>query len=127
MKSINKNQKGFTVIELLIATTVFSVVLVVFMASFLKISQLFYKGVNISNTQASARNVVQDITNDIQFYNQQPSPITDHYFCVGTHRYSFVKGAQYTPGTNYGIIKETVPCVDPATGGSATPDIHTGD
>src|SRR5438105_2859585 len=80
MKILKKSPKadsassssGFTIVELLIATTVFSIVLIVFLATFLRISELFYKGVSLSNTQETARTVLQDITDDLQFSDQPP-------------------------------------------------------
>lgn len=110
LKSI-KNKKGFTVIELLIATAVFSVVLLVFVAAFLRVSELFYKGINLSNTQETARNAVQNIANDIQFYGNPPSNFpAQSYFCIGNHRYTYKLGTPYSPGssTDIGLMKETV-------------------
>src|SRR6476646_3013103 len=81
------NQKGFTIVALLVATAVFSLVLVVFLTAFLRIGQLFYKGVTMANTQEAARNVVQDISDDLQFYQQSPTvgPPGTTYFCIGVH------------------------------------------
>jgi prepilin-type N-terminal cleavage/methylation domain-containing protein len=106
-KNYKKNNEGFTVIELLIATAVFSVVLLVFLSAFLRISQLFYKGVNLTNTQEAARNVVQSIADDIQFYHDPPK-VFGNYFCIGNHEYVYNIGTQYTPGTNFGIVKQNV-------------------
>jgi len=99
-------QKGFTLVELLIATAVFSIVLIVFLAAFLRISQLFYKGVNMARTQETARNVIQSISDDVQFY-QQPPVIKTGYFCVGIHRYKYFIGQQ-VDSTHSGIVREDV-------------------
>lgn len=112
MKQTRKNiQAGFTIIELLIATTVFSLVLVVFLTAFLQISALFYKGVSMSQTQEAARNTMQSITDDIQFYKQPPrSTDFSKYFCIGIHRYSYFLGVQVVTGssTKAGIYREDV-------------------
>lgn len=116
MAKKSRNYAGFTVIELLIATAVFSVVLLVFVSSFLRISQLFYKGINLSNTQETARNAVQNIANDIQFYGNSPQFFpAQSYFCIGKHRYTYKVGTQYTPGssTDIGIMKENVNACGP--------------
>ena len=117
MRNKSKSQRGFTVIELLIATAVFSVVLLVFVTSFLRLSELFYKGVNLTNTQESARNMIQSISSDIQFYNQAPQVFpSENYFCIGTHRYTYVPYVQYDPSSSsaIGMIKENLPnCVSP--------------
>jgi prepilin-type N-terminal cleavage/methylation domain-containing protein len=105
----HKRENGFTLVELLIATAVFSLVLVVFLSAFIRISQLFYKGVTMSNTQESARNVVQDISDDLQFFQQQPvAPTGANYFCIGSHRYSWNLGVQVSSST-YGVAREQIP------------------
>lgn len=113
----SKSSHGFTIIELLIATTVFSVVLLVFLSAFLRISELFYKGVNMSNTQEDARIVMQDITDDIQFSQQTPF-VTANYFCIGIHRYTVNYGQQVTASV-HGIYREDIQagCPPPSTPG----------
>lgn len=130
-RKLNKEQQGFTIAELLIATAVFSVLLVGILSTFVKISDLFYKGVTMSKTQEDARNVVQSISDDIQFttsnvdtmqadYNQfvyksnPPQPTNQGAFCVGNHKYSFQIGAQVN-SINYGLGRDTMPA------GSCTP------
>jgi prepilin-type N-terminal cleavage/methylation domain-containing protein len=107
MKHRHKQQKGFTVIELLIATAVFSLVLIIFLTALIRISQLFYKGVTLSNTQEATRNVIQTISDDLQFFNVPPNVHSD-YFCIGDHRYSFNKNVQVGSGdpNDFGIIRE---------------------
>ncbi|MBX4197102.1 prepilin-type N-terminal cleavage/methylation domain-containing protein [Candidatus Saccharibacteria bacterium] len=123
MKYSTKNSskhrsRGFTIIELLIATTVFSMVLLVFLTAFLRISQLFYKGVNLSNTQEAAREVLQNISNDIQFFQAAPYVYNDqNYFCIGNHRYTYNLGTQYDPTVSgsYGIAEENLAsCTSPS-------------
>jgi prepilin-type N-terminal cleavage/methylation domain-containing protein len=96
---MNKNHKGFTIIELLIATTIFSVVLVVIVSSFLQIGRMFYKGVSINNTNEAARNLVDSITSDARLSTFQPggtdpSNASKKYFCVGPHRYTYILAKQ---------------------------------
>jgi type II secretory pathway pseudopilin PulG len=116
---VKKVQKsgGFTVIELLIATTVFSVVLLIFLISFLRIGQLFYKGVSITNTQETARSVIQDMTDDMQFSNVTPQiDPAGNYFCIGNHRYAINKGFQVGSAPGYGILREDLANCPPLTG-----------
>jgi prepilin-type N-terminal cleavage/methylation domain-containing protein len=106
----DKRQKGFTIIELLVATLVFSIVLIVVLSAFVQTSRLFYKGVNMDNTQESTRTITQDIADDIKFSQSAPtsflieysSPTSPSYssvthsgrFCIGLHRYSYQLGQQ---------------------------------
>lgn len=112
----SSKEKGFTIIEILIATTIFSVVLLVFLTAFVKISQVFYKGVTMSQVQEATRNTLNSISDDIQFTKNPPSPnpATD-YFCIADHRYTFKKGVQVASGVYAGVYRENVGanCQDP--------------
>jgi prepilin-type N-terminal cleavage/methylation domain-containing protein len=66
MKS-SKNQKGFTVIELMIATAVFSLVLLICMTSIIEIGRLYYKGLVSARTQDTARQVNDDISGLLRY------------------------------------------------------------
>lgn len=111
----NNDSTGFTIIELLIATLIFSIVLVVILAAFVQISRLFYKGVNMSNLQNDARTITQNIADDIQFAQNPPTFVPANssgigYFCVGLHRYKYHLRYQVGSSTNndFGILRETV-------------------
>ena len=103
------NQKdGFTVVELMIATAVFSIVLLLSLAGFLQIGQMFYKGVNITQTSNVLNQTATSLKNDILFdtgteavtifetprITTPDGQITRYYFCAGSNRYSFIKGKQ---------------------------------
>jgi prepilin-type N-terminal cleavage/methylation domain-containing protein len=125
-----KDASGFTIIELMIATTIFSMVLVVMLASFMQIARMFYKGVSISGANAAARSLVEEVVNDVRFASQSPiacdstsCPTYRKYFCVGNHRYTYItapdRGAAAKVSTtdisvprptsiNAGIVQDTV-------------------
>lgn len=115
------NVKGFTIIELLIATTIFSMALVVIVASFLQVGRMFYKGVSVNSTNEAARTLVDDITNDTKLsstYNlgnsADPDPNIKKYFCIGSHRYTYWLNKQVKAGDinansstmNAGVIQD---------------------
>src|SRR3989304_3767728 len=99
-----KSQGGFTVSELMIATAVFSILLLLSLAGFLQIGQLFYKGTNITQTSDAANQVVKSLKNDIAFdpesstitvASSPASPAKDAipdrcYFSAGFNRYAFI-------------------------------------
>lgn len=139
----NKEQRGFTIVELLIATSVFSVLLVGILTSFIKISDLFYKGVSMSKTQEDARTIVKSISDDIQFsatnvdtidadnnqfvYNSDSPQITNQgAFCEGNHKYSFQIGVHVDgSSSNYGLGRDTIvggSCV--STAPSSSPAVN---
>lgn len=94
--------QGFTVIELMIATAVFAVVLVVVTAGILQVSRLYYKGVNQAHTQSVVRSITDTIAQTIQFGGGGVTPTTagtatptaPKVFCVGNQRFTYDLGWQ---------------------------------
>jgi prepilin-type N-terminal cleavage/methylation domain-containing protein len=94
-------QAGFTIIELLIATLVFSMVLLLIAVGVLQFNHAYYSGITQTETQNTARNILEQISQDIQFSGSQVvSPIRDSGlgtdpelgFCIGSDRYSYRPG-----------------------------------
>ena len=104
MNQVQKTTKGFTVIELMIATAVFSTVLLLCATAIMQVGRMFYKGTVVNKTQDTARQVVDDIIQAIQFggndngfratasatFSNGLGPITVQSLCLGTVRYSYV-------------------------------------
>ncbi len=92
------NEKGFTLVELMIATTVFSVILLLCTFGLISVGRSYYKGVTVARTQEVARTIMDDITQAIQFSggNIEPSLTPDPGFsnvtgfCVNSKRYSYI-------------------------------------
>jgi len=82
-----QSKKGFTIIEFMIATALFSVVLLVFSAVFTMIGKLFYKGYITSKTQEASRDLMYELSRNVQFSS---GAITTgpNFLCIG--------GADYT-------------------------------
>lgn len=97
---------GFTIIELLIATMVFAVVLILITFGVLRFNQAYYRGITESNTQNVARTILEDVSQAIQFSGDQvTSPIgtagsgSSVGFCIGSQRYSYILGWQLVDGS----------------------------
>lgn len=99
MKKMTKNQslntKGFTILELLIATTVLSVILVLSTAMLIGIGRLYQKGLSQSRAQSTSRTIVDEVTNQLQLVDNIPMPGTSpsgnvRAYCIGNTRYSYV-------------------------------------
>jgi prepilin-type N-terminal cleavage/methylation domain-containing protein len=116
-----KSASGFTIVELLIATAVFAVVLVIAQASFLQIGHLFYRGISITNTQESADHIFQDINGNLQSAStiegaKNSSTGGYDYYCIGNTRYTYrIDNEVNSGGTtdhsatgNFGILKDTM-------------------
>lgn len=98
LKSMYKpfGNNGFTILELLISTAVFSVVLLLCATAVVQVGQLFYKGVLTNRVQDTTRKVANDIISTIQAgksgtlrkyvaTNNQLAAV-----CIGNIRYSFI-------------------------------------
>jgi prepilin-type N-terminal cleavage/methylation domain-containing protein len=100
---IRGKSNGFTVVELLIATAVFSTILLLSTFGIMQVGRTYYKGVTIIRTQNVARNVMDTISQDIQFSGSKPVGTLpagigsgSGRFCIGNTRY------QYRIGQNVG-------------------------
>lgn len=95
------HQKGFTIVELMIATVVFSTILVVITAGVVAFSNQYYRGVNVSATQNTARNIIDSISQSVQFSGADIQETgTNNYFCAGGYVYTFSnKNQQFTGST----------------------------
>lgn len=100
-----KNERGFTVVELMIATMVFSLILTIVTTGVISFTMRYYKGVNSSTTQTTARSVLDTIGQAIQFGSStvRPTLAADNYFCAGGYSFTFDKGALYSGTGNGGI------------------------
>lgn len=93
-KMKQNSRAGFTIVELLIATTVFSVVLLLAMTGFFQIGHIFYKGVSITQTQSVADQIGQDLSASVESASNisavtQFQTTNYYYACVGKVRYTF--------------------------------------
>jgi prepilin-type N-terminal cleavage/methylation domain-containing protein len=89
--------RGFTVLELLIATLVFSVILVVITAGVMSFTRQYYKGVVASKTQSTARAIMSEVTQSLQFGRTITTGLTNGSvkgFCVDNKLFSYVPGQQ---------------------------------
>jgi prepilin-type N-terminal cleavage/methylation domain-containing protein len=137
-----KDLKGFTIIELLIATSVFGLLLTIALAGFTGIGNIFYKGVAITQTQSSTSQVLRDVTANIQTASAVSTPVNTipatgkgyWYFCTGGVRYSFLLQREIDPAQdenlslgnpNMALVKDILPsangCAPPCTSGCSTP------
>ncbi|HSX35896.1 MAG TPA: prepilin-type N-terminal cleavage/methylation domain-containing protein [Patescibacteria group bacterium] len=99
MRKPRAQQRGFTVVELLIATLVFSVVLMIVTAGIIQVTRVYYKGVTEANTQSVARSISDVVGQAIQFSpgTVTPTPAVvipgaQSYFCVGGTVYLYYQG-----------------------------------
>ena len=103
-KDQDSMQQGFTIIELLVATAVFSIVMMIITAGILQISRMYYQGVLQTRTQVTARSIVEEVGESIRYATGaylQGTVVTGPnidpglglqdtgYFCLGGRRYTY--------------------------------------
>ena len=107
-----QEQRGFTLIELMIATMVFSVILLLCVFGLVQVGNTYYRGLTSSQTQNAARAISDDIVQSIQFdggtvissipASTDPVPTVTTWanpgatgaFCLGDKRYTYLIGRQ---------------------------------
>lgn len=109
-----KKQNGFTILELMIATAIFSVILLIATYGLLQVGRMFYKGITVSRTQETARALMEEISQNIQFSGEQivlPAnnpPGNLDKFCIGSRRYSFIRGHMMSNNPTAGQYKNAI-------------------
>jgi len=101
----HRERRGFTIVELMIAISVFSVILLVCITAIMFVGRMYYKGVSLARVQEVSRTTVDAISDAVKFSNQSVVPVTgltsdpgespnDWHgaWCVGTKKYSYKLG-----------------------------------
>ncbi|MDL2341488.1 MAG: prepilin-type N-terminal cleavage/methylation domain-containing protein [Patescibacteria group bacterium] len=101
----NQKQSGFTIVELMIAISVLSVILLLVSVGIIQLSKQYYRGIVQATTQQAARNLMDDVTQSIEFgsfnglatgtlpTNPSYGPgYSNQSYCIQQQRYSYVIG-----------------------------------
>ncbi|HSW79189.1 MAG TPA: prepilin-type N-terminal cleavage/methylation domain-containing protein [Candidatus Saccharimonadales bacterium] len=102
-KRLSFKSAGFTIVELMIASVVFSLVLVLITYGVIRFNQAYYGGVVQTATQNVARSVIDSVTQGIQLNGGEVAQLTPvagwSGVCVGNQFYQFQQGKQLYKGT----------------------------
>lgn len=95
--SVRSDNQGFTIVELMIATTVFGVIMLIAAATVVRFTNNFQRGLTQTTTQNTARSVIDTLSQSIQFAGDVPNGDLDQVgdslgICVDSTKYSFVLG-----------------------------------
>lgn len=100
--TIKNATEGFTIVELMIAISILSLILVMSTLALMGIGDYYTKGVNITNIQDDSRNITNELSSDIQFSSTTMTtpainPVsyngtTVYASCFGDTRYSYAIG-----------------------------------
>ena len=97
------NQKGFTLVELLLAMSVFSFVLIMASATFIQINRLYVKSNIVAQTQAQTRAVMEDVVRTIRLADSRvvvhkASP-NNRSYCIGNTTYTYSLDGAFGDGS----------------------------
>jgi len=112
------DDKGFTILELLIATAISSGAILMLMFGFLSISQTYTKGLTVAETQNTARDVVNTISQSIQFgdpntINTSHIGVPDGWFCADNDIFVYQLGQSVAKGTD-ALVESSLDTACPA-------------
>lgn len=114
MTQTRSKQAGFTIIELMIATMVFSVVLLLCAAGLIAIGRMYQKGNNNRAVQEVSRSILDTIKNDFELsggnYKAMTTPPggNTYAFCIGQTLYIYqVNVPVAADGSQPGLIRNT--------------------
>ncbi len=119
-----KRQRGFTLVELMIATGVFAVVITLGMYGFIQVNRFYTKSLTIIRTQDAVRNLVTDISNQLQLttgqYQSAAIAGTNiKMVCIGNKAYAYqlniIEGGSNHAITSYEVAANTCPTQLPAS------------
>lgn len=118
MKYVRRNSHGFTLLELIIASTVFAVILLLVTTGIIQIGNRYYKTTIQSRTQAAARNIADEIGRGFQFSGVDPAGLgsvasAQGGFCINNVQYHFKKQTVMTESDRVFIAapkSSTTPC-----------------
>lgn len=113
MTKMRKDQeRGFTIVELLIATAVLSTLLVVVSVMMANIGRLYYKGINQAKMQENVRSVVDEISDRLQLNNSSVGRYNTvdpvKAYCIGTTRYTYILGQQLSSTHKHVLWRDTI-------------------
>lgn len=122
-RSSLRKQKGFTIVELMIATAVFSFVLLITSAGVIAVGRAYYKSLTSNRVHETARSVLDDISRSLQF--SDPGTVTSQTSdpdgtgvivrCFGQDRYRYFINRQVN-GANHGLYRDKRPSASTCNG-----------
>jgi prepilin-type N-terminal cleavage/methylation domain-containing protein len=107
-----RKERGFTIIELMFATIVFSVILLLCIGAIVQVGRMYYKGISVQRTQEVTRTIMDDVSREVQFSGRSIIPIysapsggAPGCLSLGSKAYRFVLNTQLQASGNFVLQK----------------------
>lgn len=107
----DSNQSGFTIVELMIATVVFSLVLLVCSYAIIHVGRMYYKGMVMSRTQDVSKKIVDDVVETIKFHGTGTFISDEGCYIIGSIRYKY-SNDRVESDSNFGLLKDSMSSCD---------------
>jgi prepilin-type N-terminal cleavage/methylation domain-containing protein len=125
------NKRGFTIIELMISTTILGVLLLITSAAVIGLTRQFYKGINQAKTQEVARSIAEEIASNIQYSKNTPRDIDNVLsenigWCIADRRYMFFTGQKLGTNAANNESKQVLIREADCSGGDTSPTLGDG-
>ena len=104
------DQSGYTLVEIMIATSIFAGILVICLTALMVMSRIYFKGISEAKAQATARNILADVVQKIQLTGAGLTIFQDgawdqinskdsgwRGYCIGGFKYSYRLNYQLDP------------------------------
>lgn len=125
----HRHSSGFTIVELMIATAVFSTILVAITVGVMYFTRQYYKSVYTSETQNVARDIADEVANAVKFGSSAVTTISSTtpgqpvLFCAGG--YVFYTPSLYSGNGRYNGTPSTGFYRQPMPNGTCTAPTNT--
>ncbi len=134
-KRLHAHSRGFTIIELMIATSAFSLLLMAMLSAFVFLGRLYYKGISEANTQEVARSVLSRTSDVVRLSgssiaNAPASFGWDGAHCIGNKKYSYKINKQLTSNVEDDTLQSDQVLIesdDPGCSNTRSSDPRPGD
>jgi type II secretory pathway pseudopilin PulG len=115
-RSPNSSESGFTILELMIATSILTTILLLVTIVMISIGNLYYKGIAQARVQDATRTITDEISQQLQLNGQALSAASwsskhEQAYCIGQVRYTYVLGTEIgkpTPGSSPGPVYQHI-------------------
>ena len=111
------NQAGFTIVELMIALSIFTTILLLSSILLIRLGSIFTKGTNQASAQNVARTLVDDISSQLEFSGVAPiqylsssnNSSNPNVVCFGTSRYTYLINHRVSGDSlDHGLWRDTL-------------------